>query len=114
MAEKFSAQSNPSAFADNSKDKNLILGECKYWAEPVGMRVLRDLEAKTASVAWVRASRIDLASRGTDANNYPLTQALPGNPYGFPGLFLLCSTGIWRSKPIDKRIRNPYNKCIQE
>ena len=37
--------------------KNLILGECKYWAEPVGMSVLRDLEAKTDSVAWERDSR---------------------------------------------------------
>lgn len=32
--------------------KNLILGECKYWTEPVGVSVLRDLEAKTNSVAW--------------------------------------------------------------
>ena len=32
--------------------KNLILGECKYWADPVGMSVLRDLEAKTDSVPW--------------------------------------------------------------
>lgn len=37
--------------------KNLILGECKYWTEPVGMSVLRDLEAKTDSVAWERNSR---------------------------------------------------------
>lgn len=37
--------------------KNLILGECKYWTEPVGMSVLRDLEAKTDSVAWERDSR---------------------------------------------------------
>ena len=37
--------------------KNLILGECKYWTEPVGVSVLRDLEAKTASVAWERDSR---------------------------------------------------------
>ena len=37
--------------------KNLILGECKYWAEPVGMSVLRDLEAKTDSVAWERDNR---------------------------------------------------------
>lgn len=38
--------------------KNLILGECKYWAEPVGVSVLRDLEAKTDSVAWERDNRI--------------------------------------------------------
>ncbi len=37
--------------------KNLILGECKYWQEPVGISVLRDLEAKTDSVAWERNSR---------------------------------------------------------
>lgn len=37
--------------------KNLILGECKYWAEPVGVSVLRDLEAKTDSVAWERNKR---------------------------------------------------------
>ena len=37
--------------------KNLILGECKYWAEPVGVSVLRDLEAKTDSVAWERDNR---------------------------------------------------------
>jgi len=37
--------------------KNLILGECKYWADPVGVSVLRDLEAKTDSVAWERDNR---------------------------------------------------------
>ena len=37
--------------------KNLILSECKYWAEPVGVSVLRDLEAKTDSVAWERDNR---------------------------------------------------------
>ena len=37
--------------------KNLILGECKYWADPVGVSVLRDLEAKTDSVAWERNNR---------------------------------------------------------
>jgi len=37
--------------------KNLILGECKYWTEPVGVSVLRDLEAKTTSVAWERDNR---------------------------------------------------------
>lgn len=37
--------------------KNLILGECKYWTEPVGVSVLRDLEAKADSVAWERDSR---------------------------------------------------------
>lgn len=37
--------------------KNLILGECKYWSEPVGVSVLRDLEAKTDSVAWEQDKR---------------------------------------------------------
>ena len=37
--------------------KNLILGECKHWGEPVGVSVLRDLEAKTDSVAWERDNR---------------------------------------------------------
>ena len=37
--------------------KNLILGECKYWTDPVGVSVLRNLEAKTASVAWERDNR---------------------------------------------------------
>lgn len=37
--------------------KNLILGECKYWAEPVGISVLRSLEAKAGTVAWERDSR---------------------------------------------------------
>ena len=37
--------------------KNLILGECKYWTEPVGVSVLRNLEAKTDSIAWERDKR---------------------------------------------------------
>lgn len=37
--------------------KNLILGECKYWTEPVGVSVLRELEAKSAFVAWEREKR---------------------------------------------------------
>lgn len=37
--------------------KNLILGECKYWVEPVGISVLRSLEAKAERVAWERDSR---------------------------------------------------------
>ena len=41
----------------DSEGKNLILGECKYWAEPVGVSVLRDLEAKTVSVPWERNDR---------------------------------------------------------
>lgn len=37
--------------------KNLILGECKFWAEPVGVSVLRNLEAKTNAVSWNRDTR---------------------------------------------------------
>lgn len=36
---------------------NLILGECKYWAEPVGASVLRNLEAKAVSVPWNHEKR---------------------------------------------------------
>ena len=32
--------------------KNLILGECKYWADPVGINVLSSLEEKANSVSW--------------------------------------------------------------
>ena len=37
--------------------KNLILGECKYWKEPVGLNVLHALEAKVCDVAWERDRR---------------------------------------------------------
>lgn len=37
--------------------KNLILGECKYWTERVGVGVLRDLEAKAKSIPWEQAHR---------------------------------------------------------
>ena len=36
---------------------NLILGECKYWQEPVGLNVLRDLEKKAESVSWEKQRR---------------------------------------------------------
>jgi AAA+ ATPase superfamily predicted ATPase len=36
---------------------NLILGECKYWTEPVGANILRELEAKAVSVPWRKGSR---------------------------------------------------------
>lgn len=32
--------------------KNLILGECKYWSEPVGINVLSSLEEKAKAVKW--------------------------------------------------------------
>ena len=37
--------------------KNLILGECKYWQEPVGMNVLRELEQKAERVSWNKDHR---------------------------------------------------------
>lgn len=36
---------------------NLILGECKYWKEPVGINILRDLERKAQNVNWKKATR---------------------------------------------------------
>ena len=32
--------------------KNLILGECKYWQEPVGINILREMEQKAERVSW--------------------------------------------------------------
>lgn len=43
--------------AIDPEGKNLILGECKYWQEPVGISVLRDLEVKAKTVAWERNER---------------------------------------------------------
>lgn len=37
--------------------KNLILGECKYWKEPVGINILADLEEKAKKVAWNKSNR---------------------------------------------------------
>ena len=37
--------------------KNLILGECKYWQDPVGLSVLRNLEQKAKTVAWEKEHR---------------------------------------------------------
>ena len=37
--------------------KNLILGECKFWQEPVGVSVLRELEAKAKTVSWEKEKR---------------------------------------------------------
>jgi AAA+ ATPase superfamily predicted ATPase len=37
--------------------KNLILGECKYWKDPVGLSVLKDLEEKAKAVTWERDHR---------------------------------------------------------
>lgn len=37
--------------------KNLILGECKYWKELVGINILADLEEKAKKVAWNKNNR---------------------------------------------------------
>ena len=37
--------------------KNLILGECKYWQEPVGANILRELEQKAEHVSWNQGRR---------------------------------------------------------
>ena len=37
--------------------RNLILGECKYWQDAVGLSVLRDLEAKAENVLWEKGKR---------------------------------------------------------
>lgn len=41
----------------DSEGKNLILGECKYWKEPVGINILLDLEEKANNVAWEKERR---------------------------------------------------------
>ena len=43
--------------AIDPEGKNLILGECKYWQEPVGINVLWDLEDKAKTVVWERNER---------------------------------------------------------
>lgn len=43
--------------AIDSNGNNLILGECKYWKNPVGIEVLQDLEKKSDSVPWERNNR---------------------------------------------------------
>lgn len=36
---------------------NLILGECKFWQEPVGANIFRELEAKAVNVDWQKKKR---------------------------------------------------------
>ena len=43
--------------AIDPEGKNLILGECKYWHEPVGANILRDLEEKAKSIPWEQGRR---------------------------------------------------------
>ena len=37
--------------------KNLILGECKFWHEPVGVNIFNDLVEKSKSVTWKKSAR---------------------------------------------------------
>ncbi|MBR4012979.1 MAG: ATP-binding protein, partial [Clostridia bacterium] len=41
----------------DTEGNNLILGECKYWKEPVGANVLYDLEQKAKTVSWNKDTR---------------------------------------------------------
>lgn len=43
--------------AIDPEGKNLILGECKYWSEPVGINILTALEEKGKTVEWNRQCR---------------------------------------------------------
>lgn len=36
---------------------NMILGECKFWRDPVGVNVLRALEEKESNVSWKKNNR---------------------------------------------------------
>ena len=43
--------------AVDSEGKNLILGECKYWKDKVGVNILKELEKKSNSVTWNKNNR---------------------------------------------------------
>ena len=43
--------------AIDPEGNNLILGECKYWQEPVGANIFRELERKAGSVDWRKNAR---------------------------------------------------------
>ena len=43
--------------AIDPEGNNLVLGECKYWQEPVGVNILRELEAKSEKVDWQKKNR---------------------------------------------------------
>lgn len=36
---------------------NMILGECKYWKEPIGVSILQALEEKSESISWNKEKR---------------------------------------------------------
>ena len=43
--------------AIDPEGKNIILGECKYWKEPIGTNILSALEEKAKKVAWNKSVR---------------------------------------------------------
>ena len=53
----WNAQEEIDIAAVDPDGNNLILGECKFWQEPVGISVLRSLEEKSYSVDWRNQKR---------------------------------------------------------
>ena len=45
------------ALSESGGENDLLLGECKYWKEPVGANVLAALEQKAALVNWHKENR---------------------------------------------------------
>lgn len=43
--------------AIDSEGNNLILGECKYWKDKVGINILNELEQKASKVGWKKSER---------------------------------------------------------
>lgn len=41
----------------NEEEKTMLVGECKYWKEPVGINILHELEQKVPLVKWNREQR---------------------------------------------------------
>ena len=44
----------------NAGEGRAVWGECKFWKDPVGINVLRDLEDKVARVPWKKGERQDV------------------------------------------------------
>ena len=47
------------AVALSEREKSVVWGECKFWKNPVGLNVLRDLEGKALTVPWEKSQRKD-------------------------------------------------------
>ncbi len=47
------------AVALSATEKRVVWGECKFWKDPVGANVLRDLEGKAARVPWEKGDRTE-------------------------------------------------------